>query len=91
MRLDTEGGAVASPTQILWFNRFDYVGTVTRKPTALTLVLGSWAPGQVTVRFRWPIGDDANAAPSGRADVRFQAQAGGPPSRSTASATEAGG
>lgn len=79
VRLDTQGGTVASPAQILWFNRFDYVGTATPKPSSLTVVLGSWAPGQVTVRFRWPRGDDANAAPSGRADVRFQARAGGPP------------
>ena len=67
-----EGATGSSPTQILFFDHHRYVNTATPKPTAFTRVIGSSWPGEVTVGFRWLVGDDPTAHPSGRASVRYQ-------------------
>lgn len=72
VRLGTEGGTGSSPVQILLFDHTKFAGTTTKKVQAFTSVIGTHAPGQITVRFRWLNPDDATAFPTGQADVRFQ-------------------
>ncbi|KXO91325.1 LppP/LprE family lipoprotein [Tsukamurella pseudospumae] len=72
VRLDTDRGTGSSPVQILLFDHQKFAGTATEKPNAFTSVVGSSAPGQITVRFRWLNSGDANADPTGHADVRYQ-------------------
>lgn len=67
-----EGATGSSPTQILFFDHHRFVNTATARPTAFTHVVGSLWPGEVTVQFRWLIGDDPTANPRGRADVHYQ-------------------
>ncbi|WP_415975541.1 LppP/LprE family lipoprotein [Rhodococcus sp. 077-4] len=65
VRADT-GGTASSPTHILFFagHNYDYLGTATLEPTAFTSVVGQTAD-TVTVEYRWPVGDDAFADPTG--------------------------
>lgn len=72
-------GTVSSPRQILLFDHRKFAGTPTKKANAYTSVVGSAGPGQITVRFKWVERNDPNAAPSGRADVRFQTMPQSPP------------
>lgn len=72
VRLDTDRGTGSSPVQILLFDHKKFAGTPTPKGDAFTSVVGSNGPGQITIRFKWLGPNDANAAPSGSADVRFQ-------------------
>ncbi|WP_157850975.1 LppP/LprE family lipoprotein [Gordonia phthalatica] len=67
-----EGATGSSPTQILFFDHHRYVNTATPKSTAFTHVSGSAWPGEVTVEFRWLIGDDTTAHPRGHATVHYQ-------------------
>ncbi|BDH57823.1 LppP/LprE family lipoprotein [Tsukamurella sp. PLM1] len=73
VRLETDRGTGSSPVQILLFDHKKFAGTPTPKGDAFTDVVGSRGPGQITVRFKWLNPGDANANPTGRADVRFQA------------------
>ncbi|MBS4100971.1 LppP/LprE family lipoprotein [Tsukamurella paurometabola] len=73
VRLDTAGGTGSSPVQILLFDQMKYAGTTTPKAHAYTSVVGTSEPGQITVRFKWLNPGDANANPTGQADVRYQA------------------
>ncbi len=65
VRADT-GGTASSPTHILFFagHNYDYLGTATLEPTAFTSVVGQTAD-TVTVDYRWPLANDANANPTG--------------------------
>lgn len=72
-------GTVSSPRQVLLFDHRKFAGTPTKKANAYTSVVGSSGPGQITVRFKWLAPSDPNAAPSGRADVRFQLMPQSPP------------
>lgn len=72
VRLDTDRGTGSSPVQILLFDHQKFARTPTPKGDAFTSVVGSYAPGQITIRFKWLNPGDPNAAPSGSADVRFQ-------------------
>ncbi|OZD85438.1 hypothetical protein CH273_01290 [Rhodococcus sp. 05-339-2] len=65
VRADT-GGTVSSPTHLLFFagHNYDYLGTATLEPTAFTSVVGQTAD-TVTVNYRWPLANDANANPTG--------------------------
>ncbi|MDI9894713.1 LppP/LprE family lipoprotein [Rhodococcus sp. IEGM 1381] len=65
VRADT-GGTVSSPTHLLYFAgyNYDYLGTATLEPTAFTSVVGQTAD-TVTVEYRWPLVNDANADPTG--------------------------
>ena len=66
------GATGSSPTHILFFDQDRFISTATPKSTAFTHVVGSAWPGELTVSFRWLIGDDANANPRGHANVRYQ-------------------
>ncbi|MBM7368708.1 LppP/LprE family lipoprotein [Gordonia hydrophobica] len=66
------GATGSSPTHILFFDHDRFISTATPKPTAFTHVVGSAWPGELTISYRWLIGDDANAHPRGHANVRFQ-------------------
>ncbi len=79
VRLDTDRGTGSSPVQILLFDHHKFAGTPTPKGDAFTSVVGSNGPGQITIRFKWLAPNDANAAPSGSADVRFQTMPQSPP------------
>ncbi|ADG79066.1 Lipoprotein LppP OS=Tsukamurella paurometabola (strain ATCC 8368 / DSM / CCUG 35730 / CIP 100753/ JCM 10117 / KCTC 9821 / NBRC 16120 / NCIMB 702349 / NCTC 13040) OX=521096 GN=Tpau_2461 PE=4 SV=1 [Tsukamurella paurometabola] len=79
VRLDTPQGTASSPVQILSFDHRKFAGTPTKRANAYTSVVGSAGPGQITVRFAWLEPSDPNAAPSGRADVRFQTMPQSPP------------
>lgn len=79
VRLVTPRGTASSPTQILLFDHRKFAGTPTKKANAYTSVVGSAGPGQITVRFKWLSPQDANAAPSNQADVRFQTMPQSPP------------
>lgn len=68
--LATTGGTGSSPTQLLLFNRGEFLGTGI-KCNALGQVTGS-TDDSVSVQYRWPVGDDSNANMSGRAKVTFQ-------------------
>lgn len=72
VRLDTDRGTGSSPVQILLFDHKKFAGTPTPKGDAFTSVVGSKGPGQITIRFKWLNPGDANANPTGSADVRFQ-------------------
>ncbi|GAB3134537.1 hypothetical protein GCM10027289_26570 [Tsukamurella serpentis] len=74
VRLDTGGGTGSSPVQYLLFDHLKFAGTPTTKPNSFTSVIGSSAPGQITVQFRWLNPGDATAYPTGRAEVRYQRQ-----------------
>ncbi|OZC95565.1 hypothetical protein CH275_27845 [Rhodococcus sp. 06-235-1A] len=65
VRADT-GGTVSSPTHLLFFagHNYDYLGTATLEPTSFTSVVGQTAD-TVTVEYRWPLANDANANPTG--------------------------
>lgn len=63
VRADT-GGTAASPVHILFFHDADYLGTATLEPTAFTSVVAQSAD-TVTVQYRWPLANDANANPTG--------------------------
>lgn len=67
-----QGATGSSPTHILFFDQGRFMSTATPKPTAFTHVVASAWPGELTVSYRWLIGDDANAHPRGHANVRFQ-------------------
>lgn len=67
-----QGATGSSPTHILFFDQDRYISTATRMPTAFTHVVGSAWPGELTISYRWLIGDDATANPRGHANVRFQ-------------------
>ncbi|WP_186290559.1 LppP/LprE family lipoprotein [Gordonia zhaorongruii] len=67
-----EGATGSSPTHILLFDQNRYVKTATHRPTAFTRVVGSAWPGELTIAFRWLIGDDPTAHPRGHANVRYQ-------------------
>lgn len=79
VRLDTDRGTGSSPVQILLFDHQKFAGTPTPKGDAFTSVVGSNGPGQITIRFKWLAPNDANAAPSDSADVRFQTMPQSPP------------
>ncbi|WP_019204437.1 LppP/LprE family lipoprotein [Tsukamurella sp. 1534] len=79
VKLDTPGGTGSSPVQVLLFDHQKFAGTPTPKGDAFTEVLGSSAPGQTTIRFKWLNPGDPNAAPTGQADVRFQTMPQSPP------------
>ncbi|MCF8587339.1 LppP/LprE family lipoprotein [Gordonia liuliyuniae] len=66
------GATGSSPTHILFFDQDRFISTATRKPTAFTHVVRSAWPGEVTISYRWLIGDDATAHPRGHALVPFQ-------------------
>ena len=79
VRVDPEGATGSSPTHILLFDHAKYGGTATEKPTAFTSVVGSEAPGQITVSFRWLNPGDPTANPTGRTDVRYELSPQAPP------------
>lgn len=79
VRLDTDRGTGGSPVQILLFDHKKFAGTPTPKGDAFTSVVGSNGPGQITIRFKWLASNDATAAPSSSADVRFQTMPQSPP------------
>ncbi|WP_227982023.1 LppP/LprE family lipoprotein [Nocardia spumae] len=79
VQVDPEGATGSSPTHILLFDHFKYGSTATEKPTAFTGVVGSDAPGQITVRFRWLEPGDPNANPTGQATVRYELSPQAPP------------
>ncbi|MYR07781.1 LppP/LprE family lipoprotein [Gordonia sp. SID5947] len=60
---DTSGGTVSSPTAVLLFRPGKYLG-VTNRPTGYTKV-SEFTPFSVTVAYRWPQRNDANANPTG--------------------------
>lgn len=66
VRADTAGATASSPVHILFFagHNYDYLGTATLEPYAFTSVVGQ-TPDTVTVQYRWPVGDDAFANPTG--------------------------
>nr|WP_296774438.1 LppP/LprE family lipoprotein [Rhodococcus sp. (in: high G+C Gram-positive bacteria)] len=69
VRADT-GGTASSPVHLLFFagQNYDYLGTATLEPYAFTSVVGQTAD-TVTVDYRWPVGNDANADPTGGSAV----------------------
>ncbi|MCZ4076732.1 LppP/LprE family lipoprotein [Rhodococcus sp. H36-A4] len=72
VRADTSGGTASSPVQVLFFADGDYLGTGTSEPYAFTFV-DSQSVDTITVGYRWLVGDDANANPSGGpALIRYQ-------------------
>ncbi len=79
VRVDPEGATGSSPTHILLFDHDKYASTATEKPTPFTSVVGSDAPGQITVSFRWLNPGDPNANPTGQATVRYELSPQAPP------------
>lgn len=79
VQVDPQGATGSSPSHILLFDHFKYGGTATEDPEAFVTVAGSAAPGQITITFRWLNPGDANANPTGRADVRYQLFSQSPP------------
>ncbi|AHH19104.1 putative lipoprotein LppP [Nocardia nova SH22a] len=79
VQVDPEGATGSSPTHILLFDHFKYGSTATEKPTAFTSVVGSEAPGQITVSFRWLNPGDPTANPTGQANVRYELSPQAPP------------
>lgn len=72
VRADTSGGTASSPVQVLFFADGDYLGTGTSEPYGFTFV-DSQSADTITVGYRWPVGDDANANPTGGpALIRYQ-------------------
>lgn len=65
VRADT-GGTASSPAHILFFagHNYDYLGTATLEPYAFTSVVNQ-TDDTVTVQYRWPLPEDANANPTG--------------------------
>lgn len=72
VQADFMGATVSSPSHILFFGNDVYLGTATAEPKGYTSV-GIRTPDVITVDYRWPVGDDANANPSGGpATIRYQ-------------------
>ncbi len=61
---DTSRGTVSSPTAVLLFRPGKFLGPTTRKTAGYVQVTGS-TPFSVTVTYRWPKPQDANANPTG--------------------------
>ncbi|MEK8072935.1 LppP/LprE family lipoprotein [Rhodococcoides navarretei] len=58
------GATVSSPTHLLFFHDAEYLGTATLDPYGFTSVAAQ-SVDTVTVNYRWPLADDANANPTG--------------------------
>ena len=58
------GATVSSPTHLLFFHDAEYLGTATSEPYGFTSVAAQSAD-TVTVNYRWPLANDANANPTG--------------------------
>lgn len=58
------GATVSSPTHLLFFHDAEYLGTATLEPYGFTSVAAQSAD-TITVNYRWPLADDANANPTG--------------------------
>ncbi|WP_045200311.1 LppP/LprE family lipoprotein [Rhodococcus sp. B7740] len=58
------GATVSSPTHLLFFHDADYLGTATLEPYGFTSVAAQSAD-TITVNYRWPLANDANANPTG--------------------------
>ncbi|WP_344998204.1 LppP/LprE family lipoprotein, partial [Tsukamurella soli] len=70
VQVSPQGATGSSPTRILFFDHDRYVGPATPKATAFTSVVGV-GRGEVTVRYRWIVGNEPDADPHGLAYVRF--------------------
>ncbi|KAA0927637.1 MULTISPECIES: LppP/LprE family lipoprotein [unclassified Rhodococcus (in: high G+C Gram-positive bacteria)] len=58
------GATVSSPTHLLFFHDAEYLGTATSEPYGFTSVAAQSAD-TITVNYRWPLANDANANPTG--------------------------
>ncbi|OZE38391.1 MULTISPECIES: LppP/LprE family lipoprotein [unclassified Rhodococcus (in: high G+C Gram-positive bacteria)] len=58
------GATVSSPTHLLFFHDAEYLGTATLEPYGFTSVAAQSAD-TITVNYRWPLANDANANPTG--------------------------
>ncbi|CAH0217593.1 hypothetical protein J2W54_000706 [Rhodococcus fascians] len=58
------GATVSSPTHLLFFHDAEYLGTATLEPYGFTSVAAQ-SSDTITVNYRWPLADDANANPTG--------------------------
>ncbi len=68
----SEGATASTPDQYLFFANGRYLGTPTSAPYSFTFVSGQ-TPDTITIGYRWLIGDDAFASPSGGpALIRYQ-------------------
>lgn len=69
--LDTDGGTVSSPYQLLLFHGNEFLGTGTACNLSYQTVVGA-TDDRIDVRYRYIMGDEANADPQGEAYTSFQ-------------------
>ena len=69
--LRTDGGTASSPSQIALFHRGDYLGTATREAYGFHPQVTRTAPGALSVRYLYIVGDECTACASGRATAQF--------------------
>ncbi len=68
----SESATASTPDHYLFFADGDYLGTATSAPYSFTFVAGQ-TPDIITIGYRWLIGDEPFAAPSGGpALIRYQ-------------------
>jgi hypothetical protein len=70
-RLDTQLATASSPVQVMLFHQGSYIGTATECAFGFTTITDT-TKNSVTIDYRWPRGDDPNAAPSGLATVTYR-------------------
>ncbi|ORM37700.1 hypothetical protein BFL43_03280 [Williamsia sp. 1135] len=68
--LDTEGGTVSSPYQLLLFHDGEFLGTGTSCNLSYQTVAAT-TDDRIDVRYRYLVGDEANADPQGEAYVSY--------------------
>ena len=68
--LDAHGTA-STPGQLVFFHDSEIVGTAAPEPRPYLSVIDN-GQDTVTVQFEWPVGNDPNCCPTGRATVRYQ-------------------
>ncbi|PXW30199.1 UNVERIFIED_CONTAM: LppP/LprE lipoprotein [Williamsia faeni] len=69
--LDTLGGTVSSPQQLMFFHYHEFLGTGTACNLPYQQVTGT-DDNQVHVTYRYIVGDEANASPQGLVSVTYR-------------------
>lgn len=69
--LDTEGATVSSPYQLLLFHGGEFLGTGTACNLSYQTVAAT-ADDRIDVRYRYIVGDEANADPQGEVYVSYR-------------------
>ncbi|MCZ4552685.1 LppP/LprE family lipoprotein [Gordonia rubripertincta] len=71
MTLDTAGGTVSSPYQLLLFHDGEFLGTGTSCNLSYQTVAAT-ADDRIDVRYRYLVGDEPNADPQGEVYVSYR-------------------